>query len=560
VADYPRVFLTGFSGTGKSTVASLVAKELGWRAVDTDALIEQAAAKPVSEIFASEGEARFRDLERESIAQAAKESNVVIATGGGALIDIQNRQAMADGLVVGLEASAETIIGRITEAEGSSSRPLLQSNDPLARVTELKAQRQQYYALAEVTIDTNGRTPEQVAGAVTAAARAADPWFAQHRERLLLPDERKGFATSEPVWVETVSRRYAGHVGWGLLDKLGELLRDLGIDDAAWIVSDSEVLPRHGDRALYALRRAGFRADAFAIPGGEASKRLDIAATVYDWLVTQRAERGHAIVALGGGVVGDLAGFVAATYLRGMPLVMAPTSVLSMVDASIGGKVAVDHAQGKNLIGAFYQPSLVVDDVSVLKTLPHRMLSEGYAEAIKHALILSPELLDLLEAHVDDLLHVEPAVTVDVVRRNVAIKASVVSQDERDTGLRAILNYGHTIGHAIEAVGGYTAVLHGAADAIGMTAAAEIGRRVGVTPQAVAERQRALLARFGLPTKAPPGIDAERVLEAMMLDKKVVGGTVHWVLLEDVGRAVVRSDVPMELVREVVYEVVELVG
>jgi 3-dehydroquinate synthase len=321
-------------------------------------------------------------------------------------------------------------------------------------------------------------------------------------------------------------------------------------------VSDTETLPRHGDRALSALRSAGLRAEAFAIPAGEASKRLDVAATVYDWLVARRAERGHAIVALGGGVVGDLAGFVAATYLRGMPLVMAPTSVLSMVDASIGGKVAVDHAHGKNLIGAFYQPSLVVDDVSVLKTLPRRMLIEGYAEAIKHALILSPELLSLLEQHSDDLLHVEPAITVDVVRRNVAIKASVVSQDERDTGLRAILNYGHTIGHAIEAAGGYASVLHGAADAIGMTAAAEIGRRMGVTPPAVIERQRAVLERFGLPTRAPPGIDAERVLDAMMLDKKVVGGAVHWVLLEDVGRAVVRSDVPMDIVRAVVKEIV----
>jgi 3-dehydroquinate synthase len=321
-------------------------------------------------------------------------------------------------------------------------------------------------------------------------------------------------------------------------------------------VSDSNVLPRHGERALYAIRSAGLHSASFAIPAGEASKRLDVAATVYDWLVEQRAERGHALVALGGGVVGDLAGFVAATYLRGMPLVMAPTSLLSMVDASIGGKVAVDHASGKNLIGAFYQPSLVVDDVSVLKTLPSAMRFEGYAEAIKHALILSPELLDIMEEHAEDLLHIEPATTVDVVRRNVEIKASVVSQDERDTGLRAILNYGHTVGHAIEAVGGYTKVLHGAADAIGMTAAAMIGERVGVTPSAVIERQQAILEKFGLRTRAPAGIDADRVLQAMLLDKKVVGGTLRWVLLEDIGRAVVRADVPMDIVRSVVKEVV----
>ncbi len=554
MVEYPRVFLTGFSGAGKSTVAALVAKELGWHAIDTDALIEQAAGKSISEIFA-EGEARFRELERTAIAQAAKADNAVIATGGGTLVDIENRRAMAEGLVVGLEASAQTIVARIGEG-GASGRPLLREGDPLTRVIELKAQRQRYYALADVIIETDGRTPEVLAADIVEAVRAQDPWFSRQPERLLLPHERTDPPSSEPVWIEAASRRYAAHVGWGLLDELGDLVGGQGIEGAAWVVSDAAVLSRHGERTLYALRRAGLRADAFAIPGGEASKRLEIAATVYDWLVAQRAERGHAIVALGGGVVGDLAGFVAATYLRGMPLVMAPTSVLSMVDASIGGKVAVDHARGKNLIGAFYQPSLVVDDISVLKTLPRQMLVEGYAEAIKHALILSPELLDILEAHVEDLLHVEPAVTVDVVRRNVAIKASVVSKDERDTGLRAILNYGHTIGHAIEAVGGYTAVLHGAADAIGMAAAGEIGRRAGVTPPAVVDRQRGVLERFGLPTKAPAGIDAERVLEAMMLDKKVVGGTVHWVLLEDVGRAVVRSDVPMDLVREVVREVV----
>jgi 3-dehydroquinate synthase len=340
-----------------------------------------------------------------------------------------------------------------------------------------------------------------------------------------------------------------------MLEHLGELVREQGYSGGAWVVSDSAVLPLHGEWALAALRAAGFRADAIALPAGEASKRLEVASTVYDWLAGHRAERSDVIIALGGGVVGDLAGFVAATYLRGLPLVMAPTSNLSMVDASIGGKVAVDHPRGKNLIGAFYQPSLIVDDVSMLKTLPRQMLVEGYAEAIKHAFILSPELLSILERHADDLLHVEPAVTVDVVRRNVAIKASVVAQDERDSGLRAILNYGHTVGHAIEAIGGYSSVLHGAADAIGMTAAAEIGRRVGVTPTAVIDRQRALIERFGLPTRAPSGIGADQVLNAMLLDKKVVGGRLNWVLLEDVGRAIVRSDIPMDIVREVVREV-----
>jgi shikimate kinase/3-dehydroquinate synthase len=557
MTDTSRLFLTGFSGTGKSVVAPLVADALGWRVLDTDKMIEEASGHSIPHLFENEGEAHFRHLEHETLHDAAREERAVIATGGGALLSEQNRRAMAGaGLVVCLEARPPAIVERLHGMTPVSERPLLWGGDPLERVTELKSRRQKFYALADVIIETDGKTPQQVADAVIEALRAPDPWPAAHRDRLLLPEERDPAPPSDdPVWVEAPSRRYPVYTGWGALDDLGERLREVGLQDAAWIVSDSEVLPRHGDRAIFSLREAGFAAGAFAIPAGEASKTLDVAATVYDWLVSQRAERGHTIVALGGGVVGDLAGFVAATYLRGLPFVQAPTSVLSMVDASIGGKVAVDHRAGKNLIGMFYQPWLVVEDVSLLKTLPRRALVEGWAEAIKHALIRDPRLLDDMDARADDLLHLEPAVTVDIVRRNVAIKAAVVAEDERDTGLRAILNYGHTVGHAIEAAGGYAQVFHGAADAIGMTAAAEIGRRMGVTPAAVVERQRAVLERFGLSTRAPKGIDAQRVLDAIALDKKVAQGSVRWVLLEEIGRPVLRSDVPADLVREVVREI-----
>ena len=551
-----RLFLTGFSGSGKSAVARLVADALGWRAVDTDELVAEAAGRSVAEIFASDGEPRFRALEREALQRVASEEQVVVATGGGAVVAEENRRAMAEGLVVCMEARPEMILARLRDTDAAVfERPLLDdSPDPLARIVELKARRQRYYALADLAVDTEGRTPRQVADAVVEAARGDDPWFACHPERLLLPEERPAPPNDAPLTVEAPSRRYPVVVGWGALDRLGELLREAGLEGAAYVVSDSEVLPRHGDRALLSLREAGFEADAFAIPAGEANKTLETAATVYDWLVAHRAERGHVLVALGGGVVGDLAGFVAATYLRGVPLVQAPTSLLAMADAAIGGKVAVDHREGKNLIGTFYQPRLVVADVSTLKTLPQQTLVEGCAEVIKHALILDPQLLADLEAHADDLLHLEPAVVVDIVRRNVAIKASVVAEDERDTGRRAILNYGHTVGHAIEAAAGYE-VGHGAADAIGMTAAAEIGRRLGVTPPQLVERQRALLERFGLPTRGPK-LDAERVLATIALDKKVVAGTVRWVLLEDVGRAVIRADVPPELVRAVVGEII----
>lgn len=553
-----RVFLTGFSGTGKTTVARLVAEALGWRAVDTDDLIEKKAGRAIPEILREDGEVRFRELEREAIARAAADERVVIATGGGAVVAFENRRVMATGSrVICLEGRPATLVERLRDAteKPASVRPLLAGADPVGRIVELKTRRQRFYALADAIVDTDFRTPDEIAAEVVEAVRADDRWYAGHPERLLTLDERGEPAEGEPIWVEAASRRYPVYVGWGVVDRIGELMREVGLEDAAHVISDPEVMSRHGDRVVASLRTAGIAAHPYATDAvGESIKSLESASLMYDVLAHRKAERGHAIVALGGGVIGDMAGFVAATYLRGMPLVQAPTSFLAMVDASIGGKVAVDHSAGKNLIGAFYQPRLVVDDVSTLKTLPHETLVEGCAEAIKHALILDPQLLTDLEERADDLLHLEPAVTVDIVRRNVAIKAAIVAEDERDTGRRAILNYGHTIGHAIEAAAGYT-LGHGAADSIGMTGEAEIGRRLGITPKAVIERQQAVFERFGLPTRCP-GLDAEDVLAAMALDKKVVAGKKHWVLLEDVGRTTIRSDVPEDLVRDVVNEVI----
>ncbi len=348
------------------------------------------------------------------------------------------------------------------------------------------------------------------------------------------------------------SARYPVYVEWGALARLGERLREAGLSGAAHVISDDNVWHHYGEAALASLRQAGFEAHSCVVPAGEASKNMSTASRLYKWLAFRRVERGHAVVALGGGMVGDLAGFVAATYLRGLPLVHVPTSLLAMVDASIGGKVAVDLSEAKNLVGAFYQPRLVVTDVSALTTLPARELTSGWAEVVKHAFIIDPDLLSTLEARAADLRRLEPEVTTAVVRRNVELKAQVVSEDERETtGRRTILNYGHTVAHGLEAAGDYEALLHGEAVAVGMAAAAEIGKRLGVTPPAVAERQAAVLASFGLPRQTP-GIDPERVLAAMALDKKVSGRSVRWVLLEDVGRPVLRDDVPAALVRQAV--------
>ena len=357
------------------------------------------------------------------------------------------------------------------------------------------------------------------------------------------------------ITVDSRAGRYSIHIQWGALDDLGPLMNGIGLAGSAFVVSDDAVASHFGDRALTSLRTAGFDATLHTFPSGEASKNLDNVRGVYDWLLHHHAERGATVVALGGGVVGDLAGFAAATYLRGVPLVQVPTSLLAMVDASIGGKTGVDHARGKNLIGAFYPPRIVISDPSLLTTLPQRALRDGFAEAIKHALIADPEMLDVLESEAERLLAVEPELMVEFVARNAAIKASVVTQDEREGGLRMILNYGHTTAHAIEAVTGYEKVMHGEADSVGMTVAAEIGRRIGITPATIGERQARIFERYGLPTRMP-GLNVDAVIEAMAYDKKVAAKTIRWILLEAEGTPVIRDDVPMELVREVLREVV----
>ena len=344
--------------------------------------------------------------------------------------------------------------------------------------------------------------------------------------------------------------------GWGIIDELGQRLGDLGIISPAYIITDSNVMNLYGRKVQLALQKAGIAAHCFIIPTGESSKSFQLAQAIYDWLVERRAERNQAIIAVGGGVVGDLAGFVAATFLRGMPFVQVPTSMAAMVDASIGGKVAVNLPQAKNMVGAFYQPKGVFADVQTLSTLGKRELSEGWAEAIKHGFILDPGLVDVFEEHAESLMELEPEVSAEVIRRSMAIKAEVVSQDERETlGIRILLNYGHTIGHALESSTDYGRFLHGEGVSVGMMGAIRIAREMGMVSEAVVERQRSLLERFGLPIQAP-GVVLEDVLRAMSLDKKTVSGSNRFVLLEDVGKAVVRNDVPRELVEATVGELV----
>jgi 3-dehydroquinate synthase len=343
------------------------------------------------------------------------------------------------------------------------------------------------------------------------------------------------------------------HVEPGAIERLGELLRRRGLEGRAFVVTDTNVGPRHGARVLRALEAAGYEPAMRAVSADERSKSLATATELFGWLAGERAERRDFVVALGGGLVGDLAGFVAATYLRGLPVVQVPTTLLAQVDSAIGGKTGVNLESGKNLVGAWHLAHVVVVDPTVLATLPEREIRAGWVETLKHALLDGESFTGEVESSAEVLLRLDPERTAAVVERSGRFKVGVVEEDPREQGRRIILNYGHTIGHALEAATAYTRFLHGEAIAVGLTGAARIGVAAGVTPPALAERQRALLERFGLALSAP-GVEPSRVLAAMKSDKKVDARTIRWVLLEAVGRPVVRRDVPDDLAAATVRE------
>jgi 3-dehydroquinate synthase len=346
----------------------------------------------------------------------------------------------------------------------------------------------------------------------------------------------------ETLTVALAERSYPIHVGTNLLRDVAGLL-PAPRPARAVVVTNPTIAKLHLDALQAGLSASGMRHDAIVIPDGEEHKDWSTLYELHTRLLELAAERSTLLIALGGGVVGDLAGFAAATYQRGMPLVQIPTTLLAQVDSSVGGKTAVNHPLGKNMIGAFHQPMAVIIDTATLATLPSREYAAGIAEVVKYGAIRSAELFAWLETSIDSLLAREPPAVVHAVVESCRIKADIVAADERETGQRAVLNFGHTFGHAIEAATGYGAWLHGEAVAAGMVLAARLSVRVSGLAAGECDRLRALLERAGLPTQAPP-LGAERYLELMARDKKVEGGTLRLVLLQALGRAVIRGDIP----------------
>ncbi|MEN6478713.1 MAG: 3-dehydroquinate synthase [Anaerolineales bacterium] len=511
------LILTGFMGTGKTTVGQRVADQLGLRFVDMDALIVQRMGKSIPEIFAQLGESAFRTIERALCLELAQQHDLVIATGGGALVDDQNRQALArTGMLICLDCAPEEIVQRIG---ADSNRPMLQGDEPQRRVEMLLQARQAAYERIAYHLDTTHLTPEEAVRAVS-ALYAAGP---------------------DPLTVETPEGAYRIHIFPGGAAHLGALILAQQRPSSIVVIADETAWRLHGERIATGLDDQSLHWQVLTVPSGEAYKRLETVRTLYDGLLAAGLDRKGTIIAVGGGVTTDMAGFAAATYLRGVPIVQVPTTLLAMIDASVGGKVAVDLPQGKNLVGAFKQPALVLLDPELLATLPHEALLSGLAEIIKHGIIGDTALFERLEAG-----GALPEMRW-LLARGLQVKIDIVRQDPYEQGLRAVLNLGHTFGHAFEVLADY-ALPHGLAVSQGLAAAADLSARLGLCSWPTAERIAAALAANGLPTRH--GNEPKAVLAAMQTDKKRIANRLRFVLIEDIGRVVIRGDVPTAKVRE----------
>ena len=545
------IAIAGPMASGKTTVGKKLAQKLRRPFVDVDQFIEDSTGEKVSEIFAKYGESYFRKLEEEAIERLSELRGIVIALGGGAVISSKNREILgSSGIIVMLSASPEEILRRVGE---DSTRPLLAGDGKLERITALLKEREDYYKSGDLYLDTTQLSPDQAVDKICAFLG-----------KFNMPDNH---SVEQIVEVE-VSPPYSIHIGAGILAKTGRIVSALAPGSRAIIITNPLLSQLYGYRLEKILSRHGISAIQYKIGDGEQFKEMDQVMSVYDFMASHGMGRDTILIALGGGVVGDLAGFVAATYMRGIRFIQVPTTLLAQVDSSVGGKVAINHPRAKNLIGAFYQPAAVIADVGTLLSLSEREYREGLAEVVKYGVIWDSHFFTYLEKNVEAILRRDTDILTDLVYRCCCIKAEVVSQDERDHGIRAYLNFGHTIGHAIEALAGYGTLRHGEAISLGMVAAMRLAIRLGLAPAAGLTKLERLLGGFGLPIEIREHLGQVReqtalaekrsqviqeLMDHMALDKKAKGGKLRFILPRRIGE-VMEMEISDDVIRSFLEE------
>ena len=529
------VVLVGMMGAGKTSVGKRLAAKLGLPFVDADAEIEAGAQLTISEIFERFGELYFREGERKVIARLLNGGPLVLATGGGAFMNATTRQNIAKyGVSIWLKPSFDILLARVRK---KSNRPLLKTADPEQTLRRLLEERTPTYALADLTIESLDGSHDTVVDAIL-----------RRLDATLGKDVAPVQEARRKVEVPLGSRAYSILIGPGVLDEAGAEIARIAPGVHCAIVTDARVAPLYLDRLSASLDQAGLRSTPIVCPPGEATKCYAEFARVCDALIEARIERRDIVIALGGGVIGDLAGFCAASLRRGVRLVQLPTTLLAQVDSSVGGKTGINSRHGKNLVGAFHQPSLVLADTLCLDTLSEREFRAGYAEVVKYGLIGDRGFFEFLESNWRDAFAGGPA-RAEAIAVSCAAKARVVAADETERGERALLNLGHTFGHALERLTGYDSarLVHGEGVAIGMVSAFRFSRDLGLCSGQDATRAEAHLKAVGLPTRMRdiPGFDArtEDFLAAMRQDKKVDRGRLTFILARGIGQSFVARDV-----------------
>ncbi len=531
------IILAGFMGSGKSSVGPLLARMMGVDFLDTDSLIEAQSGKSIDSIFRDKGEGFFRELES-SILAGIKGEDRVIAVGGGALINTENIHVLKKkGLLIVLKVSLQAAAARLAD---TCDRPLLNKMDgDKEELATLMAEREAGYGKADIFIETDNLSPQDVA------------------KRIFDRLSSSSMFRETSVTVELKKRSYEIVIS-ERIDAWHKRIAATGFEGKLALVTDDNVAPLYLDRVSNDLK-GSYAVYPIVLKAGETSKTLSEAGRIYDVLLRHGFDRSSGVLALGGGVVGDLAGFVASTYMRGMAFFQAPTTLLAQVDSSVGGKVAVNHPLAKNLIGAFYQPRLVIAETAFLRTLPMCEIRAGLAEVIKYGIICDARFFGFLEQSAPQILMLQPDVITEAINKSCLIKSLVVSEDEREEGRRAILNYGHTIGHALEYASGYSSIVHGEAVATGMAAAARLSVLEGLLSHEDELRQNSLIDRFGLSLKYASGKISD-VLAALSRDKKCVNSVPSFVLAEKIGKVGIARQVNDDNLREAIESIFQPSG
>ena len=508
------IVLYGPVGAGKSTVGKVLARNLNLPFVDLDHVIETKAGRSISQIMAQQGETACRDMETAALKQIISNKESVIALGGGALLREENRALVeSKGRIIFLMAELDTLFGRLRS--DSNKRPLL-AGDLREKLTFLLANRKEHYDSFPLRFDAN-QAPEKLASQI----------------QVMLGRFRLSAMGEYDVIVQN-----------GGIDDLGEMLKLRGLQTPI-IVTDHNIAQVHAEHVITSLNNAGFDPRMITIPAGEEYKNLDSISALWKSFLENGLDRKSMVIALGGGVIGDMAGFAASTYMRGIHWVCVPTTLLAMVDASLGGKTGFDLPEGKNLIGSFYPPKLVLADPQVLRTLPEAEFISGLAEVVKHGIISDPELFEICARGLDCVR----ANLEQIVKRAMAVKIKIIEEDPYEKGFRAAQNLGHTVGHAVELVSKFQ-LRHGEAVAIGMVAEAKLAERLTVATKGLPDEIAEVLSVLGLPVHIPQNLPREEIIKTMRVDKKKNAKAIRFALPAEIGRVELVDVTDLESVLE----------